>query len=337
MVLGISCARYEGNDSRRRAGESVYRAFGCPRHIHSDNAANFTGALIEEICRLLGIEKTKISPYHPEGNAKCERMMRTILSMLAKYLDGNHDNWDVHLPLLMLGYRANVHSSLGQSPYFMLFGRNPTMPATLQFQVPSTMTKTPTVTEYLEKLTKRLKLTHDISIQVTNSRHQRNKKLYEKKLTQHQFDVGDPVYLFKSVVPRGEYYKFVRPWKAAIVTANLSDLNYRVRLLGGRKSVVVHHNRLKPRPDGPMVPVPNSDLTFSPPETPATSAETAGSSADAPTGDTAGPAATVAEFVNSPPSLTAWLDPTDGDYVLPEASPAVTEHPDDRQVEVGEV
>ncbi|XP_043233011.1 uncharacterized protein LOC122387159 [Amphibalanus amphitrite] len=66
--------------------------------------------------------------------------------------------------------------------------RNPTMPATLQFQVPSTKTKTATVSEYLEKLTQRLKLTHDIAIQSSNSRHQRNKRLYEKKLTQHQFE-----------------------------------------------------------------------------------------------------------------------------------------------------
>ncbi|KAF0309176.1 hypothetical protein FJT64_019665 [Amphibalanus amphitrite] len=62
------------------------------------------------------------------------------------------------------------------------------MPATLQFQVPSTKAKTATVSEYLEKLTQRLKLIHDIAIQSSNSRHQRNKRLYEKKLTQHQFE-----------------------------------------------------------------------------------------------------------------------------------------------------
>ncbi|KAF0296388.1 putative methylmalonate-semialdehyde dehydrogenase [acylating], mitochondrial [Amphibalanus amphitrite] len=62
------------------------------------------------------------------------------------------------------------------------------MPATLQFQVPSTKAKTATVSEYLEKLTQRLKLTHNIAIQSSNSRHQRNKRLYEKKLTQHQFE-----------------------------------------------------------------------------------------------------------------------------------------------------
>ena len=84
-----------------------------------------------------------------------------------------------------------------------------------------------------------------------------------------------------------------------------------------------------------MLPVPNSDLTFSPTGTPAASAETAGSSADVLTGDTTGPAATAAESVTSP-SLTPWLASTDGDYVLPETSPAVTDPPEDRQVEVGD-
>ena len=87
--------------------------FGCPRRIHPDNAANFSGTLLTEVCRLLGIEKSNSSAFHPEGNSKCERMMRTILGMLAKYLDENHDEWDVHLPLLMLGYRANVQVPAG--------------------------------------------------------------------------------------------------------------------------------------------------------------------------------------------------------------------------------
>ena len=235
--------------------------FGCPRRIHSDNAANFSGTLLTEVCRLLGVEKTHCSAFHPEGNSKCERMMRTILDMLAKYLDDNHGDWDAHLPLLMLGYRAKVHSSLGHSPYFLMFGRNPRMPAAVQMQAPPTVPKSATISEYLSRLTQRIKLSHKFALQASNKRHARNKRLFDKKLTMYHFQEGDSVYLFRSVAQSRQYYKFIRPWKPAVIVKKLSDLNYRVRVLGGKKSVVVHHNRLKPR-DDPSVPVATPDMSI---------------------------------------------------------------------------
>ncbi|XP_043227102.1 uncharacterized protein LOC122384132 isoform X1 [Amphibalanus amphitrite] len=236
--------------------------FGCPRRIHSDNAANFSGSLLAEVCRLLGVEKSFSSAFHPEGNSKCERMMRTILDMLAKYLDANHTEWDVHIPLLMLGYRAKVHSSLGHSPYYLMFGRNPRLPASVQIQAPSTAPKTVTIADYLSKLTERIKLSHKVALEASNRRHARNKRLFDKKLTTYSFQEGDPVYLFRSVAKSGQYYKFIRPWKPAVIVKNLSELNYRVRLLGGKKSVVVHHNRLKPRDDDPSVPVAAPNMSI---------------------------------------------------------------------------
>ena len=236
--------------------------FGCPRRIHSDNAANFSGVLLAEVCRLLGVEKSRCSAFHPEGNSKCERMMRTILGMLSKYLDANHDEWDVHIPLFMLGYRAKVHSSLGYSPYYLIFGRDPRTPASVQIQTPSTAPKSASISEYVAKLTERIKLSHKIALEASNRRHARNKRLFDKKLTMYSFQKGDSVYLFRSVAQRGQYYKFIRPWKPAVVVKRLSDLNYRVRVLGGKKSVVVHHNRLKPRADDPTVPVAPPDFSI---------------------------------------------------------------------------
>ena len=61
------------------------------------------------------------------------------------------------------------------------------------------------------------------------------------------FQPGDPVYLHKAVVPTGQYCKFLRPWKAATVLRKVGDMNYRVRLEGNGKTILVHHNRLKPR------------------------------------------------------------------------------------------
>lgn len=223
-----------------------FARFGCPRRLHSDGAANFTGAVLAETCRLLGIEKSKISPYHPEGNAKAERLMRTILDMLSKYLDSNHAEWDVHLPLLMLGYRAQIHSSLGYSPYYLMFAREPRLPAEVDVAAPVS-TSNRSVAEYVDGLCASLRQAHRFAISVSDRRHARNKRAYEGKLNEYSFQPGDPVYLHKAVVPAGQYYKFHRPWKAATVLRKVGDMNYRVQLDGSRKTILVHHNRLKPR------------------------------------------------------------------------------------------
>ena len=136
------------------------------------------------------------------------------------------------------------------------------MPAAVQMQIPSTTPKSASISEYLSKLTERIKLSHKIALEVSNRRHARNKRLFDQKLTMYRFQEGDPVYLFRSVAQRGQYYKFIRPWKPAVIIKKLSDLNYRVRVFGGKKSIVVHHNRLKPRSDDPSVPVSAPDLTI---------------------------------------------------------------------------
>ncbi|BHF79421.1 hypothetical protein SprV_0702254100 [Sparganum proliferum] len=50
--------------------------FGVPLSIHSDCGANFDSKLLQEVCDLLDIYKTRTTPAHPEGNGLVERTNR---------------------------------------------------------------------------------------------------------------------------------------------------------------------------------------------------------------------------------------------------------------------
>ena len=224
----------------------LFSRFGCPKQLHSDCAANFRGELIAEVCRLLGVRKTSTTSFHPQGNSRCERMMKTVLEMLSKYLDDNHNEWDEHLPLLMLGYRSQVHKSLGFSPFFLMFGHEPRLPIDVEIDAPCSA-KSTSETSYVDKLCAGLRTSYREAIRMSHNSNSKNKRLYEKRLNTFSYQVGDRVSLFKNVPKRGEYYKFVRPWKPAVIVSIHGELNYSVRLEDTGKILRAHHNRLKSR------------------------------------------------------------------------------------------
>ena len=80
--------------------------FGAPTYLHTDQGKNFDSKLIKEMCRLLGITKTRTTAYHPQSDGLVERMNRTLLSMLGTLPDGDEDSWDLMLPMVMLPYRT---------------------------------------------------------------------------------------------------------------------------------------------------------------------------------------------------------------------------------------
>ena len=223
--------------------------YGVPRRIHSDLGGCFTSEVMKLTCQLLGMEHSRTTAFHPMGNSICERVNRSVLAMLSKYLEGHqHAEWDVHLPLLLLGLRSQIHRSLGVSPYCVLFGREPRLPADAELSGPSqTPCRTRTIAEYLEQLQASLRALHEVALENSNKGHSKNKSLYERRVNEFTYLPGDKIYLHRGVVPKGQYYKFLRPWKRGVVVDPVGPLNYRIRLEGSNSTLIVHHNRLKPR------------------------------------------------------------------------------------------
>ena len=61
--------------------------------------------------------KTRTIPYHPTSNGLKERFNRTIISVIQKAVNEEEDDWDGHLPKLLMYYHSSVHSSTGYTPF----------------------------------------------------------------------------------------------------------------------------------------------------------------------------------------------------------------------------
>ena len=93
--------------------------YGIPERLHSDQGKSFESAVIKELCNLLGMKKSKTSPYHPQGNGMTERFNRTLLSMLGTLEPAQKSNWAMYLQSLTYAYNCAKHESTGHSPFLL--------------------------------------------------------------------------------------------------------------------------------------------------------------------------------------------------------------------------
>ncbi|KFM72206.1 Retrovirus-related Pol polyprotein from transposon 412, partial [Stegodyphus mimosarum] len=114
-----------------------------PLQLHSHQARNFTSAVIKEVCKLLGIDKTQTTPLHRQSDGTAERFNRTILNNLSLVVSRNKQDWDKKLPLFLPAYRSAIHETTGYSSSQMLFGRDIRLPCDLLFGRPPDAPSTP--------------------------------------------------------------------------------------------------------------------------------------------------------------------------------------------------
>ena len=81
----------------------------------------------------LGIDHRLITPGYIEANGLAERIVQVLKKALRKYvLMHGVAACPEYLPAIEFGYRTTPHRSTGFSPYFLVYGRQPTYPAQIK-------------------------------------------------------------------------------------------------------------------------------------------------------------------------------------------------------------
>ena len=82
----------------------------------------------DELCRRAGVQCNITSAYYPQSNGLDEQFNQTLQRQLLKFVNKEQKDWDVYLDAILFSYRVSRHDSTKQSPFVLVYGRQPRLP-----------------------------------------------------------------------------------------------------------------------------------------------------------------------------------------------------------------
>lgn len=246
------------NKSGKTVVEKLYNdfilRFGFPEKLHHDQGGEFENHLFNRLEKLCGINHSRTTPYHPEGNGQVERFNRTLLAMLRTLPESQKSHWKEHLQKMVHAYHCTRHESTGFSPFYLLFGRHPRLPIDVVFNVDNRSSQFANPSQYVTNW--REAMTDEKSQQSGV----KGKRAYDRRVCSSELHPGDRV-LVRNLSKRAGPGKLRSHWEEKIyvvVTRKGTDSPvYTVKPEArGGPSRTLHRNMLLPCNSLPVDPPP---------------------------------------------------------------------------------
>ena len=151
----------------------------------------FENNLFRKLQDYCGIRHSRTSPYHPQANP-AERFNRTLLGMLRTLEESQKSRWKEHLNKVVHAYNSTVNEATGFSPFFLLFGREPTLPVDLMFPRKGEE-RNQLQTGYAEKWREVMQEAYAIAMQNMKKSARRGQKNYNQRAWSSTLEPGDHV------------------------------------------------------------------------------------------------------------------------------------------------
>ena len=210
--------------------EEIFCRHGAPEHLLSDRGANFLSDLVQEVCRLLNVTKVNTSGYHPQTDGLVEKFNSTLINMISKCCQKSKD-WDKQLPYLLFAYRANIQQSTKESPFFLLYGRDPRMPSDSALNCASTPYMVD-LDDYKSELTCNLSDAWTMAKEsIQEAQVHQKTSIRQTQQRVYRLVVGDRVMVYMPQSVTGKAWKLARPFYGPYCILSHPQISAEVRLI----------------------------------------------------------------------------------------------------------
>lgn len=226
--------------------DEVFHKFGVPETLHSDNGAQFTGKEFKELLQLYGINHMKTAIYSPQSNAS-ERVNQSILTGIRSCLETDQSKWDEDISNIECALRASVHSSIGISPYFALFGHHMITHADV-YKIARKLGVLEDGEVNIELKAQKMQSIREKIRQNLHKAYEKNVKTYDKRSKYTDFKPGQEVFrknFTQSDFSKGLNAKLCKPWLKCRIRSKVGQNIYEIENLQGKLIGNVHAQHLK--------------------------------------------------------------------------------------------
>ena len=109
--------------------DEIYCRYGAPKVLISDKGTEFANELVGEILKIVKVHQITTTPYNPRSDGLVENHMGTLKNYIRTYINKAQDNWDEQISFFAHAYRTTVGAATGLTPYFLMFGREASIPS----------------------------------------------------------------------------------------------------------------------------------------------------------------------------------------------------------------
>lgn len=209
--------------------------FGIPKIIATDRGTEFISETMEEVCKLLNIEKLSSTAYHHQTIGSLENAHKHLGSFLRIQCDNHPETWSQWLPFWCFTYNNTIHSSTRYPPYELVFGKPCEMPSRISADIEPLYNPD----NYSLELKYRLQVANRDAKENLLKCKEKRKQNYDKYVNRIKYNPNDML-----LVKNETGSKLDILYNGPYVVVEEQEPN--VKILRNGKIEIIHKNRTKP-------------------------------------------------------------------------------------------